>query len=56
MVHRWVNYFENEGMKGLEEKRGKTTGPKNDRPRNRPEDPEVKVNRLEAEVEMLKNS
>jgi transposase len=54
MVRRWVKHYENEGMKGLEEKRGKAKGPKKGRPRIRPEDPEVKIKRLEAEVEMLK--
>jgi len=54
MVRRWVKHYENEGIKGLEEKRGKAKGPKKGRPRIRPENPEVKIKRLEAEVEMLK--
>jgi transposase len=54
MVSRWVKRYEREGMKGLEEKRGKAKGPGKGRPRTRPEDPETKIKRLEAEVEMLK--
>ncbi|WP_322115185.1 helix-turn-helix domain-containing protein [Bacillus thuringiensis] len=27
VVSRWVKHFEAEGIKGLEEKRGKTNGP-----------------------------
>jgi transposase len=54
MVNRWVKHFDREGMKGLEEKRGKAKGPGKGRPRIRPEDPETKIKRLEAEVEMLK--
>jgi transposase len=53
-VRRWVNYFNSEGIRGLEEKRGKGKGPGKGRPRTRPEDPEVKIKRLEAENEMLK--
>ncbi|KKB74703.1 MULTISPECIES: transposase [Bacillus] len=54
MVARWVKYYEAEGMKGLEEKRGKATGSGKGRPKKRLEDPESKIKRLEAEVEMLK--
>jgi transposase len=54
MVRRWVKRYEQEGMKGLEEKRGKAKGPGKGRPRTRPEDPEMKIKCLEAEVEMLK--
>jgi transposase len=54
MVRRWVEHYDKEGMKGLEEKRGKAKGPGKGRPRTRPEDPETKIKRLEAEVEMLK--
>ncbi|MBE2914535.1 transposase [Anoxybacillus flavithermus] len=54
MVRRWVKYYEQEGIQGLEEKRGKAKGPSKGRPRTRPEDPETKIKRLEAEVEMLK--
>ncbi|MCG8396890.1 transposase [Bacillus atrophaeus] len=53
-VRRWVNHFQEEGMKGLEEKRGKAKGPGIGRPRIRPEDPESKMKRLEAENKMLK--
>jgi transposase len=54
VVRRWVEHFQDEGMKGLEEKRGKTKGLGIGRPRTRPEDPEVKIKRLEAENELLK--
>ena len=54
MVRRWVQHFEAEGIKGLEEKRGRAKGPGLGRPRTRPEDPEEKIKRLEAENEMLK--
>lgn len=54
VVSRWVKHFEAEGIKGLEEKRGKAKGSGKGRPRTRPEDPEVKKKRLEAENEMLK--
>ncbi|MCC9024459.1 helix-turn-helix domain-containing protein [Bacillus nakamurai] len=53
-VRRWVNHFQTEGMKGLEEKRGKAKGAGMGRPRVRPEDSESKIKRLEAENEMLK--
>ena len=54
VVSRWVKHFEAEGIKGLEEKRGKTKGPGIGRPKNNPEDPEAKMKRLEAENAMLK--
>ncbi|MEB9738503.1 transposase [Bacillus thuringiensis] len=54
VVRRWVKHFEAEGIKGLEEKRGKTKGPGIGRPKNNPEDPEAKMKRLEAENAMLK--
>ncbi|MBA2870902.1 transposase [Anoxybacillus calidus] len=54
MVRRWVKHYEQEGIQGLEEKRGKAKGPGKGRPRTRPGDPETKIKRLEAEVEMLK--
>ncbi|MGQ7871826.1 transposase [Bacillus sp. 1A] len=54
VVRRWVKYFEAEGIKGLEEKRGKAKGSGLGRPRTKPEDPEAKIKRLEAENEMLK--
>ncbi|WP_306739121.1 transposase [Bacillus paralicheniformis] len=53
-VRGWVNYFQAEGGKGLEEKRGKAKGTGIGRPRIRPEDPDSKIKRLEAENEMLK--
>jgi transposase len=54
MVRRWVKRYEQKGIQGLEEKQGKAKGPNKGRPRTRPEDPETKIKRLEAEVEMLK--
>lgn len=54
LVRRWVKHYEAEGLKGLEEKRGKAKGPGKGRPRTRPEDPELKIKRLEAENELLK--
>jgi transposase len=54
LVRRWVKHFKAEGLKGLEEKRGKAKGPGMGRPRTRTEDPEVKLKRLEAENELLK--
>lgn len=53
-VRRWVNQFEAEGIKGLEEKRGKAKGPGKGRPRTSLENPDEKIRRLEAENEMLK--
>ncbi|MBV5122857.1 helix-turn-helix domain-containing protein [Bacillus halotolerans] len=54
-VRRGVNYFQAEGIKGLEEKRGKAKGGTGmGRPRICPEDPESKIKRLNAENEMLK--
>jgi len=54
VVRRWVEHFEAEGMTGLEEKRGKAKGPGIGRPRTKPEDPEAKIKRLEAENALLK--
>ena len=54
MVRRWVKRYEQEGIQGLEEKRGKAKRPNKGRPRTRLEDPETKIKRLEAEIEMLK--
>ncbi|TKD71904.1 transposase [Pseudalkalibacillus hwajinpoensis] len=54
IVRRWVQHFEAEGIKGLEEKRGKAKGSGIGRPKTRPEDPEEKIKRLEAENEILK--
>ncbi|WP_233403500.1 helix-turn-helix domain-containing protein [Bacillus halotolerans] len=53
-VRRWVNHFQEDGIKGLEEKRGKAKGTGIGRPIIRPEDPESKMKRLEAENKMLK--
>ena len=53
-VRRWVNHFNNEGMMGLEEKRGKSKGIGMGRPRTLSEDPETKIKLLQAENEMLK--
>lgn len=54
VVRHWVKSFETEGIKGLEEKRGKAKGAGVGRPRIKPEDPETKIKRLETENEMLK--
>ncbi|EPC8411312.1 transposase [Bacillus thuringiensis] len=54
VVSRWVKHFEAEGIKGLEEKRGKAKGPGLGRPRTKPENQEAKIKQLEAENEMLK--
>ncbi|MGG1327869.1 helix-turn-helix domain-containing protein [Bacillus tropicus] len=54
IVSRWVKHFEAEGIKGLEEKRGKAKGPGIGRPRDKSKNPESKMKRLEAENEMLK--
>ncbi|PEE39061.1 transposase [Bacillus cereus] len=54
VVSRWVKHFEAEGIKGLEEKRGKAKGPGVGRPRGKSENPESKMKRLKAENEMLK--
>ncbi|WP_311520286.1 helix-turn-helix domain-containing protein [Paenibacillus albidus] len=56
LVRLWVKHFEAEGLKGLEDKKGKAKGPGMGRPRTRPEDPETKIKRLEAENEILKSS
>ncbi|PUA40832.1 transposase [Paenibacillus elgii] len=53
-VQRWVKYFQEEGVKGLEEKRGKTTGPLKGRPRTREQSVEEELHRLRAENEYLK--
>ncbi len=54
VVRRWVKHFQSEGMTGLEEKRGKAKGSSKGRPRTCPEDPEIELQRLRAENEMLK--
>ncbi|WP_328046797.1 hypothetical protein [Bacillus paramycoides] len=51
-----MKYFEAEGIKGLEEKRGKAKGLGIGRPKSELEDTKAKVRRLEAENEMLKSS
>ncbi|MDM5439837.1 helix-turn-helix domain-containing protein [Bacillus hominis] len=53
-VRRWVKRFKEEGIKGLEEKRGKATGGKKGRPRNCPKEPTERIKYLETENEMLK--
>jgi transposase len=53
-ISRWVKHYQNEGLAGLEEKRGKAKGNGKGPKRTRPEDPEAKIKRLEAENEMLK--
>ncbi|PGC18004.1 hypothetical protein COM11_28310 [Bacillus pseudomycoides] len=55
VVSRWVKQFEAEGIKGLEEKRGKAKGTALGRPITKPEDSESKIIRLEAKNEMLKS-
>jgi len=54
VIARWVKKFEAHGVKGLEDNRGKAKGLGKGRPRIDPEDPEVRIKRLEAENEMLK--
>lgn len=53
-VRRWIRHYENEGTKGLEEKRGKSTHPRKGRPRKHPASLEEEVRRLRAENEFLK--
>jgi transposase len=54
MLHRWVTHYKNEGIQGLEEKRGKTKGLRKGRPRKNPFTPEQELERLRAENEYLK--
>ncbi|MDA5111147.1 transposase [Brevibacillus thermoruber] len=54
IVMRWVKHFENEGMEGLEEKRGKAVGPRKGRPRKCLFTLEEENLRLRAENEYLK--
>jgi transposase len=54
MLHRWVTHYKNEGIQGLEEKRGKTKGLRKGRPRKNPLTPEQELERLRAENEYLK--
>lgn len=53
-IRRWVKFYENEGLPGLEEKRGKTTGINIGRPRKNPLSPEEELVRLRTENEYLK--
>lgn len=54
IVRRWVRYYQNEGLQGLEEKRGKGKGTRKGRPRKRPLSLKEEVVRLRAENEFLK--
>jgi transposase len=42
-IRRWVKFYENEGMSGLEEKRGKSKGINKGRPRKNPLSPEEEL-------------
>lgn len=53
MVRRWVAHYEQEGMKGLEEKRGTATGSRKGRPKKTMTQEEELV-RLRAENALLK--
>lgn len=53
-VLRWVRHYEAEGLKGLEEKRGKSKEPNKEKSVSHLENSETKIKRLEAENEMLK--
>ena len=54
IVERWVNHYKREGIKGLEEKRGKATGLNKGRPKKVPLSDIEKIERLEAENAYLK--
>ncbi|MGR5993076.1 helix-turn-helix domain-containing protein [Bacillus cereus] len=54
MVMRWVRYFKAEGIKGLEEKRGKSNKKRRKHSKESLDTVENKIKRLEAENEMLK--
>lgn len=54
MVMRWIRYFNAEGIKGLEEKRGKSRKKCRKNSKESLETVENKIKRLEAENEMLK--
>lgn len=54
MVRRWVTQYEQEGLTGLEEKRGKASGVNVGRPRTKPMSVEDELVRLRAENEYLK--
>jgi transposase len=53
MVRRWVAHYEREGIEGLKEKRGTSTGSKNGRPK-KAKTLEEEVLRLRAENALLK--
>ncbi|ASJ55597.1 transposase [Brevibacillus formosus] len=54
ILRRWVKYYKEEGIQGLDEKRGRTPSPLRGRPRTRPESIEDEIVRLRAENEFLK--
>ncbi|MBG9812440.1 transposase [Bacillus endophyticus] len=54
IIYRWVKHFQAEGLKGLEEKRGKAKGVGKGKPTTQPETTETKLKRLEAENALLK--
>ncbi|MGG0797370.1 transposase, partial [Brevibacillus laterosporus] len=54
IICRWIKHYENEGLEGLEEKRGKTSGFRKGCSRKNPLTLEERVVRLEAENEYLK--
>jgi transposase len=54
IVMRWVRHFQNEGLEGLEEKRGKSRGFRKGRPRKHPMSLEEENIRLRAENDFLK--
>lgn len=54
IIYRWVKHFQAEGLKGLEEKCGKSKGVGKGRPTTQLETTETKLKRLEAENALLK--
>jgi len=52
MFRRWVRKYRDDGLKGLEDRRGRTR--KTEGTREKTLRPEEKIQRLEAEVEFLK--
>jgi len=54
MLHRWVTHYKNEGIQGLEEKRGRTKSLRKGRPRKNPLTTEQELERLRVENEYLK--
>jgi transposase len=54
IVYRWINHYKNEGIQGLEEKRGKAKGPNNGRPKKESLSDAEKIQKLEAENAYLK--